>query len=227
MYQRWQDLTYLHWPYEPAVVGARLPPRLDVDTYDGRAWLGLIPFQMRGLRLRSLPEIPSTGSFVEANVRTYVVGSDGRRGVYFFSLDAGSRLGVAAARVAYSLPYYAARGSVVRSGGRVRYESTRRRGKQAHLALTIDVGSPIPPDAEPDLAHFLTARWRLAAASKRRTRWAPVWHPRWRLHAARVLRLDENLVAAAGLPPPAGPPHVLFSEGVDVAVGVPRRLREG
>ena len=87
MYQRWEELLFLHWPVEPQVVAEVLPPGLGVDTYKGKAWLGVVPFSMRGVRPRFLPAVPGLSSFPELNLRTYVVDKRGRPGVWFYSLD--------------------------------------------------------------------------------------------------------------------------------------------
>ncbi|MFN8423535.1 MAG: DUF2071 domain-containing protein [Anaerolineae bacterium] len=106
MAMSWLDLLFLHWPLDPDVLAPFIPPPLVLDTFDGRAWLGVVPFRMAGVRLRGLPPIPGTAAFPEINVRTYAVAPDGRRGVWFFSLDATSRLAVRAARAWFGLPYF-------------------------------------------------------------------------------------------------------------------------
>src|SRR5690242_4353966 len=116
MYQAWRDLTFLHWRYPPEVMQVRLPAGLQVDTFDGSAWLRIAPFWLE-LRYSAFPE---------TNVLTYVRGPDGNRGVWFFSLDAGSMLAVAGARIAYGLPYMWSRMRVEAGERRADYESTRR-----------------------------------------------------------------------------------------------------
>ena len=105
MAQTWEDLVFLHWPMDPDDLRARLPRGLSLDTYRGDAWVSITPFVVTGLRPRGIPAVPGLSSFAETNVRTYVT-RDGKPGVWFFSLDASSRLAVTAARALYHLPYH-------------------------------------------------------------------------------------------------------------------------
>lgn len=229
MTQRWDSLTFVHFEYEPADIAARLPAPLRPDTFDGAAWVSLVPFEMQHLRLTGLPPIPGTYRFCETNVRTYVVGPDGTPGVYFFSLDVPSPPVVAAARIGFALPYRLARMSMERIGHRVAYQSVRRGGRggqggdgPASSRLTVEVGDPVVAD---DLDVFLTSRWGLLTATRPdRVRYAPVEHDPWPLQRATVHELDDTLVAAAGLPEPQDRMIVRYSPGVDVRIGFPRRL---
>jgi uncharacterized protein YqjF (DUF2071 family) len=119
MSQTWRRLTFLHWPYEPALVERLLPPGLLLDTFDGAAWVGLVPFEI--YNLRGIPHFPET------NVRTYVIGPDGSRAVWFFSLDAARLIAVLGARIAYHLPYFWAKMLVASEGGTIHYRSRRKR----------------------------------------------------------------------------------------------------
>src|SRR5688572_16320407 len=124
LYQRWHDLLFAHWPVRPEILRSLLPSGVELDLYHGSAWLGIVPFRMTGVRFRGLPPIPSASSFPELNVRTYVRGGE-HRGVWFFSLDADSRLAVQVARTLGHLPYRYARMECRREEGEVRYRSTR------------------------------------------------------------------------------------------------------
>ena len=219
MRQEWRDLAYVHWRYDPAVVQALLPPELTVDTFDGSAWVGLIPFSMRNIGLPHGPSVPYFGSFPEINVRTYVI-RDGRPGVWFFSLDVNRFLPALVARLSYRLPYCWGRAShdVTESQWTTR---VRRRWPRAvdPIEIVIRPGDSVEPD---DLDHFLTARWGLYSRSRRGVRYAPVDHEPWPLRAAELVRADPALVEAAGLPTPSGTPHVRCSSGVAVRIGRPR-----
>ncbi len=105
MRQRWERLTFLHWPFEPADVQRLLPAGLAVDTFDGRAWVGLVPFFMH-VASAGGQQAPWASRFCETNVRTYVRDAAGRPGIWFFSLDAARLGAVAVARATYGLPYY-------------------------------------------------------------------------------------------------------------------------
>jgi uncharacterized protein YqjF (DUF2071 family) len=221
--QGWRDAAFLHWAVDPAAVAPLLPPGTRPDVLDGRTYVGLIPFRMRRIGLFGAPGLPYVGSFLETNVRLYSVDGQGRRGVVFRSLEADRLLPVLAARWVAGLPYVFSSMRFAQADDVVTYTSRRRwpgpRG--ARSAIAVRVGERL---AGPDpLAAFLTGRWGLHQTSRLdtgRTVYWPNEHPAWPLHAAELLALDEDLVAAAGLPGVSGPPDsVLFSPGVDVRFG--------
>ena len=215
MRQTWRQLTFLHWPYPPAAVRPLLPSGLELDTFDGLAWVGLIPFVI--YNLTGIPHFPET------NVRTYVIGPDGGRGVWFFSLDAARLAAVTGARAGYGLPYYWASMRVVHHDGEIRYRS-RRYWPQSAATADILI-QPGPAYAAEDLTerdHFLTARYCLYSQFWRRIARAQIEHPPWPLARASVIEFQQNLIEAAGLPSPSGPPLVHFAGNLDVKIGYPR-----
>jgi len=220
--QGWHDLTFLHWPVDTAAVRPLIPPPTRPDLFGGISYVGLIAFRMYRIGWLGLPGLPYLGSFPETNVRLYSVGPDGRRGVVFRSLDAARLLPVLTARAGFRLPYQWSLMRVRQHGDVFSYASQRhwpRRGPR--LRLRVRVGERI---AEPSaLEHFLTARWGLHAAGYGgRTFYLPNEHPRWPLYRATLVHLEENLIQAAGLPPPwSGPVSVLYSPGVPVRFGAP------
>lgn len=221
MRQQWNELAYFHWPYEPEVVQRLLPAGVTVDTFDGSAWVGLIPFEMCDVQLGPAPPLPWLGSFIEINVRTYVVDRLGRRAVWFFSLDVPRSVIVAVARSVFALPYCWAHATHVRDGDRHRYEMTRRwprHPKPAEAALSFTVGDVIPTHDESELDHFLTARWALITKRRRQLLYGDVRHPRWPLRRVTDVQIDESVISAAGLPRPVGAPLARYSAGVDVRV---------
>ena len=223
MKQQWRDLAYLHFPYDPADVARLLPAGLEVDTFDGVAWVGLIPFSMKGVGVPGLPAVPYLGSFPEINVRTYVV-RNGIPGVWFFSLDVNRLLPALVARAAYRLPYCWGHASNTLHDDVL---STRVRRRWPHRGadteITVQVGEEISEQSEFEV--FLTARWGLYSRSYGRgLMYAPVDHPRWSLYRAKIIGLNDTLVRAAGLPESVGPPHCMFSPGVPVRIGVPKRV---
>ena len=217
MRQSWLDLTFLHWRYAPSIVRPFVPSNLELDLYDGTAWVGLVPFRIAGLTHPRAPEIPWLSNFAETNVRTYVFDQEGRRGVWFFSLDAARWPAVLGARAGYALPYYWARMRVDAAAGSVHYRSERLAGPAARSNLDIQIGPPIAQPSE--LEVFLTARFRLYAKRRRRLLRAGIEHAPWPLQEAHVIRQEQSLVQAAGLPEPAGAPLVHFASRVDVLVG--------
>ena len=221
MVQQWRDLAYVHWRYDSQVVAELLPEGLEVDTFDGSAWVGLIPFSMRGIGLPRLPAVPYFGSFPEINVRTYVR-RNGIPGVWFFSLDVNRLIPAVVARTTYLLPYCWGRASNRIDNGVLRSDVERRWPSRARSRTAVRIGQPI---AQPDdLAVFLSARWGLYSKGLfGGLMYAPVDHEPWPLHSASLDSIDQNVVEAAGLPSPTGEPHVMFSPGVSVRIGRPRR----
>lgn len=223
MTQQWRSLTFIHWAYNAAAIQRLLPSGLTVDTFEGRAWVGLVPFLLSRIRPYGTPAIPWISQFPETNVRTYVRGPDNKIGVWFFTLEADRLLGVLGARWLYHLPYRWARMSLEEQSGAVRYRSERLppfgRGS---TDIEVQPQQAIETD---EFAHYLTARFRLYAAAGSRLWTADIEHEPWLLRRARLLRLHEDLVENSGVPKPSGKPVVHFSEGVDVRVDRIRRLR--
>jgi uncharacterized protein YqjF (DUF2071 family) len=215
--QRWSDLTFLHWRVAPEVVAPLLPPGVVPDEHDGGTWVGLIPFLLDRATLFGSPPVPYVGSFVEVNVRLYGVDAAGRRGVVFRSLEASRLAAVLAARAVFGLPYFWSRTTMDAEGDVIRY-SSRRHGGGSASTIVARPGAVV--EADP-LADFLTARWGMFTARGGRTRFLPNEHEAWPVHAAELLSLDDELVAAAGLPgvTDRAPDSVLFSPGVTTRFG--------
>jgi uncharacterized protein YqjF (DUF2071 family) len=196
------DVTFLHWRYDPALISTLLPSGLVPDTLDGVTYVGLVPFRMR-----------SYGEFLETNVRVYSVDPQGRRGTVFLTMESDRLPWVLASRAA-GLPYAWSRMSLVRDTHQLEYRSARRWPFRpaAGSEIRVRVGNPI--EGGP-LEHFLTARWRLHHSVPGVLLAAPLSHDRWPLHTAELLHLDEQLIAASGLPAPTEPPvSVLYSPSV-------------
>jgi uncharacterized protein len=225
MVQWWDELTFLHWRFGPSEVQRLLPPGLEVETCDGSAWVGLVPFFLR-VGLPGVRPVPWLSEFAETNVRTYVRSADGASGVWFFSLDAARLGAVLVARSTYRLPYFWSRMRLYREGNAVRYECRRRwpSPRAAASRVTIDVGDPFEPQHLSELDHFLTARWALFSAPRSGLRHARALHDPWPLHRARARHVHDELVMAAGLPEPRGEPLVHYSPSVEVRIGWPREL---
>ncbi len=226
MLQGWHDLASVHWRYDPTVVQSLLPAGFRVDTFDDAAWVGLIPFHMRRIRLPGLPSFGPLSTFPETNIRTYIVDAAGRRGVWFASLDVTRLIPALVAKATYRLPYAWAAMSIRRTGDEIRYASQRRSPRSnAASQLQVRIGERIAPEDLTALDHFLTARWALGSTLLGRPIWAEIEHAAWPLHRAEVLELSQTLTDAAGLPEPAGAPYALWSPGVQVRIGLPRPAR--
>jgi hypothetical protein len=216
MRQTWRRLTFLHWPYPPDQIRPLIPAGLELDTYDGAAWVGLVPFEIHGT--------PGLPYFPETNLRTYVVGPDGGPAVWFFSLEAARLAAVFGARIGYHLLYFWARMSVVDEDGAIHYQSHRHWPHDPLVATDIVVqpGERFSPGELSEFDHFLTARFRLYAASRSgRLCQARIDHAPWPLAHARVVRLQQNLIEAAAIPPPQGVPIAHYVEELPVKIGFP------
>lgn len=218
--QRWTDLAFLHWPADPGVVAPLLPPGTSPDTLDGVTYVGLIGFRMEGFGFLNGPGVPYLGTFCETNVRLYSVDPQGRRAVVFRSLEAERLLPVLTARLSLRLPYMWSRMRLTRDDDVLTYTTTRRwpGPRTARSRMSVRVGPPIPSPTP--LEHFLTARWGLHTEAWGGTRHLANEHPRWPLHRATLLSLDDTLIPAAGVPTPQSEPaSVLYSPGVPVSFG--------
>ncbi|MET9244036.1 DUF2071 domain-containing protein [Nonomuraea sp. NPDC003709] len=222
MYHRWSEITFIHWRYPPACVQALVPGGLTVETFDGAAWVGLTPFLMRRVRFPGLPALPWLSTFPETNLRTYVRDPRGRTGIWFLSLDAGRLLAALGGRGGYGLPYFWSDMSVDTRDGRTRYRCRRRRPGPAgaRCDAAAERGAPLAERERDELAHFLTARYRLFTLVAGRPATAQVEHPPWPLHHSHLIGLDQDLIQAAGLPICAEPPVLHASPGVPVRVGM-------
>jgi uncharacterized protein len=225
MRQRWERLTFLHWPFDPVAVQRLLPGGLQVEQFDGMAWVGLVPFFMR-VATGGGRRAPWVSNFCETNVRTYVRDSRGRSGIWFFSLDAARLGAVAVARTAMRLPYFWSSMRLATHPPVVSYTCIRRwPGPRAAVSsVRIRAAGRLGASETDELDHFLTDRWILFSISGRRRLLARASHPPWPLHRAEVLACDDQLIAAAGLPQPPGAPIARYSPGVDVRIGWPQHL---
>jgi uncharacterized protein YqjF (DUF2071 family) len=159
MTQSWNDLLFAHWRVDGSQIRRAVPDVFDLDLFDGQAWLGVVPFYMTNVGVRAAPALPWLSAFPELNVRTYVRVAD-RPGVYFFSLDAGRRLAVAAARALLNLPYHAAVMSVERRDAAVHYRSARRMGRAEFNATYEPASAPFAASVG-SIEYFLTESWLL------------------------------------------------------------------
>ena len=221
MYQRWEELLFLHWPVEPQVVAKVLPPGLGVDTYKGKAWLGVVPFSMRGVRPRFLPAVPGLSSFPELNLRTYVVDELGRPGVWFYSLDTPKHLPNWIARTFFHLNYRFARIKVEDKGSSRSYRSELWMGTDWDVPQEYEwerIGEPFTAEAG-SLDFFLAERYRLFAYNdaKAQLMTGQVHHQAYPLQQVNLKRYSKRIFTLNGLSKPDSlPVSLLASSGVNV-----------
>ena len=223
MGQSWIDLLFAHWPLPEALLRRAVPAGVPIDTFDGRAWIGVTPFEIVGLHPRLLPPLPWLSRFPELNVRTYTT-IDGRPGIWFFSLDADRLAAALAARLTYRLPYRHARMGIARAGSRIAYHS--RAGGAVLRAAYEPAGEPAFPEPG-TLEHFLTERYCLYTRDRRgRLRRADIHHRPWPLQPARAELAENTMTGPIGIELPDAEPLLHFSARQDVLVWPPANVIE-
>jgi uncharacterized protein YqjF (DUF2071 family) len=221
-HQRWNDLLFLHWPVDPAAVAHLYPKGTRPDVFDGRTYVGLVPFKMSDVALGGPWPIPYFGRFLETNVRLYSTDDDGRHGVLFRSLETSRLAVVPATRIAMGTPYTWAKMRLARAGDQLIYDSTRRLPHRGlHCRVAVEVGRPVDPTP---LEIWLTARWGAHTRVAGRTWWVPNQHVPFPLSSANVLALEDDLVSASGVRPTGERLRALYSPGVLARFGRPAAL---
>lgn len=221
MYQRWSQLLFLHWEVDAASLAKLLPPGLSLDTFNGKAYVGLVPFTMSGVRPRGLPAVPWLSNFHETNVRTYVHYQGKDPGVWFFSLDAANPIAVALARIWFHLPYYYARMSLTQnSEGWITYSSRRRFDSTMvpHCKVTARPIGDVEPAVPGSLEFFLAERYVLYAIRGGHLMKGRVHHRPYPLQRATTFAWGESLLAASKIKPLNEEPLAHFASEVTVDV---------
>jgi uncharacterized protein len=229
MRQTWEALLFAHWPLAPEALAPLLPVALPsgaLDTFEGQAWVGIVPFQMRGVRPRGLPAVPWLSAFPELNVRTYVT-LGGRPGVYFFSLDAANPVAVTLARRLFSLPYFTAAMRCLRDGDTIAYRSrTRHGGKPAVFEAHYHPVGPVFTARPGTLEYFLTERYCLYAVSTcGRVYRGEIQHGPWPLQVAAAEIAVNTLADSHGITLPGTPPLLHYAARQEVLVWPPSRMQ--
>ena len=221
MFQSWRSLLFMHWPVPAEVLRSHVPAPLAIDTFDGTGWLGIVPFDLRDLRVRLLPALPGLSDFPEINVRTYVRSGD-HGGIWFFSLDAASTAAVLGARLTFGLPYRRAEMEVRQDGDWIHYRSRRMDGNAEFIGRYRPIGPPSEP-LPGTLEHFLTERYALftVEGGKKVIR-GDIHHPPWGLQPAEAVVERNTMAQAAGITLPDVSQLLHFSAHQDALIWAPR-----
>lgn len=215
-YQSWRSLLFMHWKVPIDRIRRLVPPQLELDLFDGEAFVGIVPFEMKGIRPHWCPERLAF-DFLETNVRTYVV-CNNEPGVYFFSLEASSWIAVQVARFGWGLPYFHARMETYRSGEDCHYLTRRTRTNVQHR-VHYRRGKDLGPSQPGTLEHFFLERYLLFVARKGQIWRGQVHHAPYPVEQAQIVSFNDDLMAAAGLPATTdSPAFAHYSPGVDVMV---------
>lgn len=227
MLQRWENLLFLHWRYDPAVVQVMLPPGLVVDTWNDSAWVGLVPLFMRDVRPRFVPAVPAISDFEELNLRTYVYDQSGRPGLYFFSLDCNQPLAVETAKRLLNLRYeHCAIDAKAGDAGWTDFSAQRAGSPEKTTLRYRPFGSGVEA-GEDTLEFFLVERYRLftSDSSGERLDTVRVCHAPYRIHSAHVTSWSDVALRQAGFVSPGREPdHICAAEPVDVEVFTPEKV---
>ncbi len=220
MYQRWAELLFLHWRWDPAEIQASLPAGLTVDTHDGAGWMGIVPFWMNAVRPRFLPPLPGLSWFLELNLRTYVFDESGTPGVWFYSLDCNQPIATAIARRFFGLNYISAHqvGRPSSAERAAEFHSTRRSSQGvSHFQWQPETpAAPAPPST---LEFFLAERYHLFSSHRDRLYRGQVWHEPYRLGGVSVSQAETTLWVDQGWTAPNRPAdHAMTSAGVEVSI---------
>lgn len=228
-FQRWEHLLFLHWEVEPDLIQRRLPKAVSVDSFEGSAYVSILPFRIPESRPllfpRKLSPLLPGSSLIELNFRTYVRGPGGEPAIWFFSVDASSPAAVAGARLIYRLPYYRAEMSHTIDNENFEFTSVRRNGPPARCAVSYRPSGAAAPATPGTLDHFLAERYVLFAGSGRRLLRAEVEHAPYPLCPAEVGRLEENLIELEGFDSARRLPVNHYAAGLDVKISAPELVR--
>jgi uncharacterized protein YqjF (DUF2071 family) len=225
MTQTWDDLLFAHWPVPLDTLRALVPARLEIELFDDRAWLGIVPFRMRNVGPRGVPGLPWVSAFPELNVRTYVR-AGGTPGVYFFSLDAANPVAVGVARTLVRLPYFWASMKVETRDGWIHYSSRRKSSPDnpAELVARYRPVGQVEPPVKTTLEYFLTERYCLFTANGGRVHRLYIHHPPWPLQSAEAELTVNTMADAAGIRVPAAAPLFHFARRQDVVAWPPKAV---
>jgi len=218
-HQRWTDLLFLHWQIDPMIIQATLPKSLTVDTHEGAAYLGIVPFFMQRVRPRWLPPLPWLSWFLELNVRTYVHDEEGRPGVWFYSLDCNQPLAVWLARKTFHLPYFHAAMAATQNAERIDYCSQRKSSPEPRADYAWQAHGSAREAAVGTLEFFLVERYYLFAQKVGgQTKAGQVHHTPYRIRDARMFAHSIVPAQQAGFALGGDPVSVLCADVVDVSV---------
>lgn len=193
MTQNWRDILFLHWPVDPADIRKHIPGELELDLYDNRAWIGIVLFKARGTRPRFMPPVPGAANFLEVNVRTYVRYKK-RSGVYFFSLDANSKLAVEIASFGGFLPYRKGKMTGIKRREQIFFKSETAEKEDPKEKLTLRYRVSPKPAVSTELEKWLTERYCLWTKPGNQLLRLDIAHKPWKLKYVQG-EIVENTMA--------------------------------
>ena len=223
LHQRWESMLLLHWPIIPDILRPLIPPALELDTYEGRAWIGITPFHLEDVRPSALPAFPGLSSFHELNVRTYVM-HNGLPGIWFLTLDASKLIPMVAARVFFMLPYYKASIRFLQTGETFAFNLRRTVPVPAEFRVAWRRGLRLRDPALESLGFFLTERYCAFAVNNTELYSIRTYHHPWILDEAEVELRHSSMISSLGIPEPTTAPLAHFSASMEMETWAPVSL---
>jgi uncharacterized protein YqjF (DUF2071 family) len=219
MHQAWGKLLFMHWRIDQHLLRPLIPSALEIDTFDGSAWIAIVPFTMWDIRAFPpyVPAVPGMNAMHELNVRTYVH-FNGTPGVWFFSLDCNNAAAVFGARTLYYLPYFNADLSLTQTDQTIEYSSIRTEKPSAAFRAKWHIGHSLPTAEAGSLEFFLTERYCLFSENKGRIYRSRIYHDPWQLMTATVESDESTMISSLGLPEPTGEPLLHYAEAIHVDI---------
>jgi uncharacterized protein len=213
MHQTWGKLLFMHWPTKASLLRPLIPISLEIDTFEGAAWIAIVPFTMWDIRAFPpyVPQIPGLNAMHELNVRTYVH-LNGTPGVWFLSLDCNNAAAVVGARTFFYLPYYNAKITLQREASTISYRLERTDEPLASFRAIWHIGLPVPTSAPDSLEFFLTERYCLFSAHRENIYRSRIHHPPWPLQTATLESHSSTMIKVLGLPEPTELPLLHYAE---------------
>ena len=223
MHQSWGKLLFIHWRIDAKALRPLIPSKLEIDTFDGSAWIAIAPFTMWNTRAAFLPPVPGLSAMHELNVRTYVH-FDRVPGVWFFSLDCNSATAVWGARTFFYLPYYNADIRLNEEDKTIDYSLVRTDEPAAEFHAVWTKGESLPGSQSGSLEFFLTERYCLYSHRGGKLYRSRIHHAPWPLRNATLSLLTSSMIEAVGLLPPTGTPLLHYAEEIKVDIWPIRKL---
>ncbi len=219
MHQAWGKLLFMHWRIDEELLRPLLPERLEIDTFDGSAWIAIAPFTMWDIRAFPpfVPPVPGLNSMHELNVRTYVH-VDRVPGVWFLSLECNSAAAVLGARMFFHLPYYNAEIGLDQEDYTIDYRLEREDDPPATFEATWEIGETLPYSHPGSLEFFLTERYCLYSEHDGELYRARINHDPWPLQKATLTSFNSTMIESHGLPTPQGDPLLHYAEEISVDI---------
>jgi uncharacterized protein YqjF (DUF2071 family) len=228
LFMTWRDLLFASWRVPPEIVRAKVPPELDLDTFDGSAWVTLVPMHVTGMHYRDVPPIPGMVTLRELNFRTYVK-RNGKGGVYFLSIECPAIVSDWMALHLFKVPYLKAQIVMANDGVTYHYASERTQSDMPPAAF-FGTFSPSGETASPapgSLESFLVERFCLFFVKDGKVYRGDIHHEAWKLQSAE-LNIGYNTIAkAAGFDLAEKPDHIAFSPATDTLVWLPVHDKRG